>query len=121
MFQFRFSQLLYRRMTIVVYGDKHMQKTKIVIALVAVSALTLALVGLAAAQISTNQTNPETVPNDGFWGWIGNCFGYGANHAYANQYSAPQAPTGGSVPAPAPIQGGYGNAYGYGYSPCWAR
>ena len=46
-------------MTIVVYGDKHMTKTKIVIALVAVSALTLALVGLAAAQISTNQTNPE--------------------------------------------------------------
>ena len=45
-----------------------MQKTKIVIALVAVAALTLALVGLAAAQISTNQTNPDAAPNSGVSG-----------------------------------------------------
>ena len=99
--------------------------TKIIIALAAVAALALAAVGLAAAQIAQNQTvpgaDPNTVPVEGFWGWIGNCFSYGANQAYANQYSAPQATTDGSVPAPAPIQGGYGNAYGYGYGPCWAR
>ena len=96
-----------------------MQKTKIIIALVATAALTLALIGLAAAQISTNQPSPNTAPNDGIWSWIGNCFGYRANQAYDNQYVAPQAPTDGSVPAPAPFQGDYG--YGYGYGPCWAR
>ncbi len=99
--------------------------TKVIIALVAVTALALAAVGLAAAQIAQNQTqivpgaNPNTVPAEGFWGWIGNCFGYGTNQAYTGQYGAFQAQTDGSVPAPAPIQGGYG--YGYGYGPCWAR
>ncbi len=103
---------------------EHMSKTKIVIALVAVAALTLVLVGLASAQIAANQTyigtsaDPSTpTPNNGFWGWIGNCFGYGANQAYGNGYAAPQAPTDGSTPAP--NQSGYG--YGYGYGPCWAR
>ena len=37
-----------------------MQKTKIVFALVAVAALTLLLVGLASAQIATNQTYTDT-------------------------------------------------------------
>ena len=91
-----------------------MQKTKIIIAFVAVAALTLAIVGLASAQIATNQPNTTTAPATGFWGWIGNCFGYGTN---GNQYVAPQAPTDGSVPVP--YQGGYG--YGYGYGPCWTR
>jgi len=101
-----------------------MQKTKIAIALVAVAALTLVAVGLTSAQIATNQTYTGTAPqNDGFLGWIGNCFGYGNAQPYAGQYVAPQAPTDGSVPAPAPYQGGYnyGNNYGYGYGPCWAR
>jgi len=105
-----------------------MQKTKIVIALVAVAALTLVAVGLASAQMIADQpyatTNPnQAAPNTGFWGWLGNCFGYTTNQAYAGQYVAPQAPTEGSVPAPAPYQGGYGNGYGYGYGygPCWAR
>jgi len=91
-----------------------MQRIKIVIALVAVAALTLVCVGLASAQIAPTQS-----PNNGFLGWIGSCFGYGQNQAYSNGYVAPQAPTDGSVPAPAPYQGGYG--YGYGYGPCWAR
>jgi hypothetical protein len=91
-----------------------MSKTKIVIALVAIAALTLVLVGLASAQIAPSQS-----PNNGVLGWIGNCFGYGANQAYDGQYVAPQAPTDGSVPVPAPNQGSYG--YGYGYGPCWAR
>jgi hypothetical protein len=98
-----------------------MQKTKIVIALVAVAALTLVAVGLASAQIAANQTYTGTNPNNGLLGWIGNCFGYGTNQAYGSQYVAPQPPTDSSVPAP--YQGGYGNGYGYGYGygPCWAR
>ena len=107
-------------MHILVYSDKHMQRTKIVIALVAVAALTLALIGLAAAQINTNPTNPGTAPNDGVWGWIGNCFGYRANQAYAGQNGEPQAPTDPTIPE-APYQGGYGYGYEYGYGPCWAR
>jgi len=105
-----------------------MQRTKIVIALVAVAALTLVAVGLASAQLAANQAYTETAPNtaapfNGFLGWIGNCFGYGSNQPYAGQYVAPQAPTDGSVPTPAPYQGGYRNGYnyGYGYGPCWAR
>ncbi len=106
-------------MHISLYGDKHMQKTKIIIALVAAAALTLVAFGLASAQIAANQpyttTNPSTAPNNGFLGWIGNCFGYGQNQAYSNGYVAPQGPTDGSVPAPAPFK------VGYGYGPCWAR
>jgi hypothetical protein len=107
-----------------------MQKTKIAIALVAVAALTLVAVGLASAQIGANQpytgtTSPnQAAPNNGFWGWLGNCFGYGTNQAYASQYAAPPAPTDGSVPTPEPYrpyQGSYGYGYGYGYGPCWAR
>ncbi len=102
-----------------------MQKTKILLALVAVAALTLVAVGLASAQIAINQTytgtTPNQAPNNGFLGWLGNCFGYGYNQPYNNQYVAPQAPTDGSVPAPAPYQGSYANGYGYGYGPCWAR
>ena len=96
-----------------------MQRTKIIIALVAVAALTLVVVGFASAQIASIQSDitasPSPAPN-GFWGWLGNCFGYGANQAYNNVYVAPQAPTDGSVPAPAPYQGSYG--YGYGYGSC---
>jgi hypothetical protein len=107
-----------------------MQRTKIAIALVAVAALTLVAVGLASAQLQANQpyngtTSPnQAAPNTGFWGWLGNCFGYGTNQAYAGQYVAPQAPTDGSVPTPEPYQpyqGNYGYGYGYGYGPCWAR
>ncbi len=102
-----------------------MQRKKIVIALAAIAALTLVAFGVASAQLATNQpdttTNPTTGSNNGFFGWIGNCFGLRANQAYNNGYVAPQDPTDGSVPAPAPYQGGYGNGYGYGYGPCWAR
>jgi hypothetical protein len=91
-----------------------MSKTKIVIVFAAIAALTLAIVGLASAQIAQNQPlantsiDPNTsAPNPGFWGWIGNCFGFRANQPYANQYVAP------------PQQGGYyGNGYGYGYGSC---
>jgi len=97
--------------------------TKIIITLLAVTALTLAAVGITAAQIAQNQNQPYTdanpnsaVPTEGFWGWIGNCFGYRANQAYESQCVAP--PVGSNVPAPN-YQGSYGNGYGYG--PCWTR
>ena len=103
-----------------------MNTTKIVIALVAVAAITLVAVGLASAQIAANQTYTGTTPNTpapnngGFFGWIGQCFGYAANQPYlsSSPYTAPQAPqTDNSTPAPnAPYQGNYG--YGYGYGPC---
>ena len=100
-----------------------MSKTKIVIVFAAIAALTLAIVGLASAQIAQNQPfantsiDPNTsAPNPGFWGWIGNCFVFRANQPYANQYAVPPAT---NSQAPAPQQGGYyGNGYGYGYGPC---
>jgi len=100
-----------------------MQKTKIVIALVAFVALTLAVGGLASAQFAQNQTytganpNPQS-SNAGFWGWIDNCFDFRAGQQYlGEQYIAPPVVSDSSVPTLAPYQGGYG----YGYGPCWAR
>ncbi len=100
-----------------------MQKTKIVIVLAAMAALTLALVGLAAAQVVQNQTYTNTAPitqvsDNGFWGWVSSCFGYGSTQEYQGQPSA-----GVNATVPAPYQGGYGYSsygYGYGYGPCWA-
>jgi hypothetical protein len=97
-----------------------MQKTKIVIALVIVAALTLAIVGFAAAQITSNQTysnpdtNPNAIQNGGFFGWMGRCFGFRSNQPYSNQYVAPQNPTNTQIPAP--NSGSY-----YGYGPCMGR
>ncbi len=102
-----------------------MNTKKIVIALVAVAALTLVVVGLASAQIAADQTpvgaTPNTAsPNGGFFGWIGRCFGYGVNQPYysSSPNTAQQAPQSDiSTPSPyAPYQGNYG--YGYGYGPC---
>jgi len=58
-----------------------MSKTKIVIALVAIAALTLVIVGLASAQIAESQTYAGTTPSSaasggGFFGWMGRCFGF---------------------------------------------
>ena len=88
-----------------------MQKTKIIIALVAVAILTLTIVGLASAQIASSQTNPGTSPNNGFWGWMSNCFGLRNNQPYANQYGTP--PASANNPDPTPSQAN-GNYYGFG-------
>ena len=103
-----------------------MVNTKIVIALAAIAALTLAVVGLAAAQMAQNQTYADEspypqAPNNGFWNWIGSCFGLGAQPYYGNPYVAPQGPANTTAPQPyAPYQSGY-YGYGYGYGSCWAR
>jgi hypothetical protein len=93
-----------------------MQKTKIIIALVAVALLTLTIVGLASAQISASQTYTGTSSNSGFWGWIGYCLGFRNSQPYTNQYVAP--PASANSPVPTPSQGN-GNYYGFGS--CWAR
>jgi hypothetical protein len=92
-----------------------MSKTKIIIALVAVAVLTLTIVGLATAQITANQPYTATGSNNGFWGWMGRCFGFANDQPNANPYVVP--PTANS-PVPTPNQGN-GNYYGFG--PCWAR
>jgi hypothetical protein len=105
-------------MSILVGSDKQMNTTKIVIATVAVVALALVAVGLASAQLQANQTYTGTTPsNGGFFGWIGNCFGFGGNQPYyGTQYVAPQGPASTTAPEPyAPYQGSY---YVYGYGPC---
>jgi len=93
-----------------------MQKTKIIIGLVAVEILMLTIVGLASAQITSSQTYPGTNSNNGFLGWMSNCFGLRNNQPSANQYVAPPAST--NIPVPTPSQGN-GNYYRFG--PCWAR
>src|SRR5665647_1468576 len=93
-----------------------MQKTKIIIALVAVAVLTFTIVGLASAQISASQTNAGTNTNNGFWGWMSNCFGLRNNQPSTNQYVAPPTSTNNQIPAP-----NQGNGNNYGFGPCWAR
>lgn len=105
-----------------------MTNAKIIIAIAAIAALTLAVVGLAAAQIVQNQiytstqTNAQS-PNTGFWGWIGNCFGWRTTAPQtANQQVPigpvqPTQPTEPNATVP-PVPNQNGNYYGYG--PCWA-
>ncbi len=111
-----------------------MQRTKLLIAAVAVAAIALVAMGLASAQLQANQTYTgvrpyQQAPNGGFFGWLGSCFGLAGNQPYyAAPYQAPQGPVNATAPEPytpyAPYQGGYygnGYGYGYGYGPCWAR
>jgi hypothetical protein len=93
-----------------------MQKTKIIIALVAVALLTFTIVGLASAQISASQTNAGSNPNNDFWGWMGNCFGLRDNQPSANQYVAPPISTNNQISEP-----NQGNSNNYGFGSCWIR
>jgi hypothetical protein len=93
-----------------------MQKTKIIIALVAVDLLTFTIVGLASAQISASQTNAGTNPDNGFWGWMGNCFRLRNNQSSANQYVAQPISPNNQIPIP-----NQGNGNNYGFGSCWAR
>jgi hypothetical protein len=86
---------------------------KIIICIVAVVASALIFIGLASAQILARQNFTNTTPNNaasnnGFWGWIGNCFGYGSSLTVIPQ-------------APANVSASYQSSYyGPGYGPCWA-
>ncbi len=106
-------------MLLSVYVDKEMRKTKIVITLAVIVALTFVIVVLASAQITASQTYAgatprSTAPNGGFLGWMVNCFGFRNNQPYNYQNVAPEVhPTSCSVPVP--------NQSGYGYETCWAR
>ncbi|MCL4429490.1 MAG: hypothetical protein M1167_01940, partial [Chloroflexi bacterium] len=85
-------------------------KTKIIIAIVALAAIALTIVGLASAQILANQTytNPGTTPNpaapnNGFWGWIGSCFGFRSNQFLGNHSANPTHPHTHVIGFPNPI------------------
>ncbi len=104
-----------------------MSNTKIIIALVAIAALALIVVGLVSAQVAAIQNVPGATPstavpnNGGFFGWIGRCFGYGAAPYYGTQSPiVPNLPANTTAPNPyvnAPPTQGY---YGYGRG-CWGR
>jgi hypothetical protein len=100
-----------------------MNNTKIILALVAVAALALVVIGLVSAQVAATQNIPGATPsttapnNAGFFGWIGRCFGYGAAPYFGAQGQvAPIIPTNPTTQNPyvnvPPAQGYYG--YGQG-------
>jgi hypothetical protein len=98
--------------------------TKLIIALAIVGVLAVALVGLVSAQItipSQNGTASGGTSINGFFGWVGRCFGYGGAPYYGSQNSVvPNQPANATAPNPyantAPPQGYY--SYGRG---CWGR
>lgn len=79
-------------------------------AVVTIAALTLTIVGLAAAQLTANQPYNNTGTTQtiqhyaGSWGWIDNCFDFRSNQPLANHHDAPQTSTRSLVPAPLPRQ-----------------
>jgi hypothetical protein len=93
-----------------------MNKTKVIIGSVAVVALTLAIVGLASAQIVASQTYTGASSNNDLWGWMSNCLGFRNSQHYANQYVAPPTGTNNQVPTQS-----QGNSNYFGFGPCWAR
>jgi hypothetical protein len=105
-------------MNILVYGDKQMNTTKILIAAVAVTALALVAIGLASAQLQANQTYTGTTAPDGggFLGWIGRCFGFGPQY-YGTTAPAYQAPLQANITVTDPNTNQtttYQGYYGYG-------
>jgi hypothetical protein len=101
-----------------------MQKWKIIITLVTVVALTITLIGLASAQIgvyqNTTNANPNTATNNGFWGWIGNCFRFRSNQPTTGQNIVPTSPSQPSSTNSTPASPNQGS-YNYGVGRCWAR
>jgi hypothetical protein len=102
--------------------------TKLMVALVIVGVLAVMVVGLAAAQITTSYPNGSTTngsPNNGFFGWIGNCFRFRSAPYYGTQSPVyPNLPANITVPNPytnttTTYQGyyGYGRSMGSGFIP----
>ena len=75
--------------------------TKLIAALVIVGVLAITVVGLVSAQIATSNPNGTTnaASNNGVFGWIGRCFGFGGT-----TYSG----TGTSTYQGTPANSGYG-------------
>jgi hypothetical protein len=69
------------------YEVKKNMNTKLIVALVIVGVLAVAVVGLVSAQIATSTPygTASTTPNNGFFGWIGNCFRFRSTGNYGTQ------------------------------------
>ena len=102
--------------------------TKLIAAIVIVGVLAVMVVGLVSAQIATSTPNGPTAngaANNGFFGWIGNCFRFRNAPAYGSQSSiAPNLPA--NIIATDPNTGttttyqgyyGYGRCMGFGFRP----
>ena len=66
--------------------------TKLIVALVIVGVLAVAVVGMVSAQIATSTPNGTTTgaTNNGFFGWMGRCFGFRGAQSYGTGTSAYQ-------------------------------
>jgi hypothetical protein len=63
---------------------KKKMSTKLIVALAIVAVLAVAVVGLVSAQIATSAPNgsPNGATNNGFFGWMGRCFGLRGTQYY---------------------------------------
>jgi hypothetical protein len=135
---FKNVSLLFQRTIIrnhaYVYRGEKMKQRKILIILATAATLTIALFGVAYASYinyannyTSYQTNTETnttyttAPRNDFWGWLGECFGWGTNQPYNGyQYQTPSnnttQPPQTYVPPAYPNQGYYPYRTGRG---CW--
>ncbi|MCW4006948.1 MAG: hypothetical protein NWF04_10225 [Candidatus Bathyarchaeota archaeon] len=95
-----------------------MQKWKTFAVLATIAALTITLVGFASAYVAAPVQDPNAprpvASDDGFWGWIGNCFGFNSGHPHGYGYVY-QTGNGTVVTPSYPSQDGY---YPYGHG-CW--
>jgi hypothetical protein len=107
---------------------KKNMNTKLIAALVIVGVLAVTVVGLVSAQIATSNPNGTTAngaSNNGFFGWMGNCFRFRSSPNYGTQSSiAPNLPGNMTVTDPntgttTTYQGyvGYGRCMGFGFRP----
>ena len=126
LFQFCFRELSYHSKPIVQFEVKKTMNTKLIVALVIVGVLAVAIVGLVSAQIATQTpiprgTAPNGAPYNGFFGWMGRCFGYRGATYYGTQAPADQAPLPANITVTNPYTNQtttYQGSYGYGYGGC---
>lgn len=108
---------------------KKMKAIKIALVLAATVAISLLAIGGAHGYYINNQTginsNAFRTTNNGFWGWMRGCLGFGPRQTYGYQYQPPnnsttQPPT--NLPPQQPYQPQNPNqgSYQYGYGcGCW--
>ncbi len=103
---------------------KKTMNTKLIVALVIVGVLAVAVVGLVSAQLATptaspNGAAPNATPADGFFGWVGRCFGFRNSQYYGTGAPAVQAPLAANITVTDPNTGQTTNYQGYyGYGGC---